>query len=139
MDANKLVYPDYLLFKRRLQSFTAWPPQISQQKTDLANAGFFYSNVSDKVTCFACGVVLCGWRPWDDPWIEHDRHTRSCLYLKMVGGVRLFTNGVIGLSTSHDQHECQPTPPPTLEHRGLRSSRIMKGKDEPDRLAVRTG
>lgn len=132
MDGNKLVYLEYLLFKRRLDSFTSWPPQISQQKTDLAHAGLFYSNVSDKVTCFSCGVVLYGWRPWHDPWIEHDRHTRYCLYLKMVGGVRLFTNGVSGLPTSHVPQECQPSTPSTLEHRGLGSSNITKGKDEPD-------
>ena len=89
MGLNILAYPDYLLFKHRVVSFKSWPPQLSQKNTDLANAGFFYSNVSDRVTCFACGVRLYGWKIRDDPWIEHYKNAKHCLYLNMVGGVRI--------------------------------------------------
>lgn len=133
MDVNKLAYPDYLLFKRRLHSFTSWPIQISQQKADLAHAGLFYSNVSDRVTCFACGVVLYGWKPWDDPWIEHNKHTRYCLYLKMVGGVRLFTSprgrfNALATSSEGRQHVSSPS----IHQLGLETFDTTKGEDEPD-------
>ena len=87
---DSIAHPEYLLFKDRLKTFTAWPPQLSQRKENLSHAGLFYSNVSDRVTCFACGVMLYGWKPRDDPLIEHYNHARHCVYLQMIGGVRLF-------------------------------------------------
>ena len=72
-----------------MKTFTAWPPKLAQCKHDLASAGLFYSNVCDKVTCFACGVMLYGWKTKDNPWIEHYTHSKDCVYLKTVGGVRL--------------------------------------------------
>ena len=89
MDLGNLAHPEYLLFKQRLKSFTSWPPQLSQDKTVLAQAGLFYSNVSDRVVCFACGVNLYGWKSHDEPWIEHYKYARHCLYLNMVGNDRL--------------------------------------------------
>ena len=89
MDLGNLAHPEYLLFKQRLKSFTSWPPQLRQDKTVLAQAGLFYSNVSDRVVCFACGVKLYGWKSHDDPWIEHYNYARHCVYLNMVGSDRL--------------------------------------------------
>ena len=92
MDLQKLAYPEYISFKDRLASYSLWPPQLSQSDYSLAHAGLFYSNVSDRVTCFACGVMLWGWKADDDPWLQHYKHGRNCFYMKMVGGVRLEDN-----------------------------------------------
>ena len=77
--------PQYIRYEDRLASFAAWPPQISQNKTTLARCGLFYSNVSDHVNCFSCGVTLYGWKPEDNPWREHKRLSKNCIYLSMVG------------------------------------------------------
>lgn len=78
-------HPQYIWFENRLCTFTMWPPQLAQNKRTMARCGLFYSNVSDRVTCFSCGVTLFGWKLEDDPWIEHQRLSKDCLYLQMVG------------------------------------------------------
>lgn len=134
---DNLAHPEYLLFKHRLKSFTSWPPQLSQNKTDLAQAGLFYNNVSDRVVCFACGVMLYEWKPHDDPWIEHCKHARHCVYLNMVGGARLFlpqhdgsnTRGVP--ATSNEMLHQQRTNP-SNPFRGLWAQGATAGLDSPD-------
>ena len=78
-------HPQYLWYKDRLATFTMWPPQLMQNKRTLARCGLFYGNVSDHVTCFSCGLTLYGWKPTDNPWIEHYRLSKDCSYLKLVG------------------------------------------------------
>lgn len=91
VNMDNLAHPEYMMFKQRLKSFTSWPPQLNQKKTDLAHAGLFYSNVSDRVVCFACGVMLYGWNPQDNPWLEHCKYAAGhCAYLNMVGDFGLF-------------------------------------------------
>lgn len=132
MEISKVAHPDYAMFKQRLESFTLWPPQLSQKKTDLAHAGLFYSNVSDRVTCFACGVMLYGWKPQDDPWIEHYHHTKRCVYLNMVGGVRLLVHdhGGPGCLWAKPKEVLarQSTTPPNPLH----GAWTHAGMDEPD-------
>ena len=90
MDCTRVLYPGYACFKTRLDTFASWSALLRPEGWDLAHAGFVYTNFGDKVTCFACGIVLCGWKREDDPWLEHHRHARDCVYLNMVGGVRLW-------------------------------------------------
>lgn len=91
MEPRHLAHPSYVYFRKRLDSFASWPPQMRPKPCDLAHAGYFYTNLSDKVCCFACGLMMHDWNRDDDPWLEHHRHTRHCVYLKMVGGVRLWS------------------------------------------------
>ena len=84
MDKSNLAHPHYLMYKSRLKTFATWPPQLAQTKWELARAGFLYRNESDKVTCFACGVSLYGWKTEDDPWREHNKHSGNCPYLNIV-------------------------------------------------------
>ena len=74
MDMQQIAHPEYVLFKDRLATYSLWPPQLTQTDYKLAQAGLFYSNVSDRVTCFACRILLWGWKEDDDPWLEHYKH-----------------------------------------------------------------
>ena len=122
-----------MMFKHRLNSYSSWPPQIAQTKQDLAHAGLFYSNVSDRVTCFACGVMLYGWKIRDDPWIEHYNHVRDCFYLNMVGGVRLVVHDRPIAGTNPDKREDREwRSPPSPRHESRTHERT--GIDEPDDL-----
>ena len=125
MDLHNLAHPEYSFFKDRLASYSLWPPQLSQSDYSLAHAGLFYSNVSDRVTCFACGIMLWGWKSNDDPWLEHFIHGKNCFYMKMVGGVRL--KGLSGTpamsSKPYDLWECAALQGPWAKN---------EMKDEPD-------
>ena len=59
-------------------------------KIELAHAGLFHTNTSDKVICFARALLFCSLKQDDEPWLEHYQHASDCQYLKIVGGVRLW-------------------------------------------------
>ena len=85
---NNAVYfekSDLVYYEDRLKTYEHWPKQIKQSKQNLARAGFYYTGEGDKVTCFACKLSLITWEPTDDVWIEHQKWTTTCLYLKIVG------------------------------------------------------
>ena len=78
------LYPEYQSMTQRLKSFDRyWPRQLSQTPYQLAWAGFFYTQTSDKVKCYCCGVTLHQWESTDVPWEEHlIHHTRPCEFLR---------------------------------------------------------
>lgn len=54
-----------------------WPhtvPATSPPPTELADAGFYYTGVQDRVRCFHCGLVLHSWEPTGLPWHAHARN-----------------------------------------------------------------
>ncbi|XP_061214079.1 E3 ubiquitin-protein ligase XIAP [Neopsephotus bourkii] len=73
----------------RLKSFHNWPFNGQLTPKELANAGFYYTGVGDKVACFCCGGKLTNWEPGDRAWSEHQRHFPRCLYVlgRDVGNV----------------------------------------------------
>lgn len=79
-------YPDLSLFEARLVTFETWPASAQQKPADLAEAGFFYMGVEDKVKCFFCEKKLVKWRRTDDPWLEHIKHQPTCHFVLMNRG-----------------------------------------------------
>ncbi|AJD20163.1 IAP_b [Tipula oleracea nudivirus] len=69
----------------RLRTFSTWPA-ITQTKEDLSRCGFYYTNVSDQVCCFSCGVNIYGWQPNDNPWEQHVFLSKNCNFLKTTIG-----------------------------------------------------
>ena len=122
MDMQQIAHPEYVLFKDRLATYSLWPPQLTQTDYKLAQAGLFYSNVSDRVTCFACGILLWGWKEDDDPLLEHYKHRKDCFYMKMVGGVRLEAEQKLP-ATSTKPYEMWKNATPWTKNK----------KDEPDK------
>ncbi|XP_061192264.1 death-associated inhibitor of apoptosis 2-like [Saccostrea echinata] len=81
-------YPEYMKFAERLATFSEWPKFLKgPSKKDLARAGFIYTGLGDKVTCFSCGITLRNWEPLDDAYNEHNRWSKNCVYSNMVAGV----------------------------------------------------
>ena len=77
-------------YEERLKSFTTWPRFLYPRPEALARAGFFYTGVSDKVTCFWCGKTVHDWEPNDMPVEEHKRWSSTCAFLTMMchpGGI----------------------------------------------------
>lgn len=70
----------YEYFAIRLREFYGWPAQ-HPKPVAMAAAGFYFQHIRDVVRCFACGVQLCDWVPYDDPIVEHKKFSPDCLFL----------------------------------------------------------
>ena len=84
-DAISCENTKFMFYEDRLLTFEHWSKQIQPDKYRLAKAGFFYTGELDKVICFACGVTLREWERTDDPWVEHNKWSKNCVFLKMTG------------------------------------------------------
>jgi hypothetical protein len=65
-------------YDKRLETFQdTWPHQnkSEQNKIKMAEAGFFYTGVEDRVQCAFCLISLEAWEPGETPTQEHRRHT----------------------------------------------------------------
>jgi hypothetical protein len=84
-EAAKLKYAAAKLkhAAERLKTFHAWPKFLLPKRSQLANAGFVYTNQGDRVRCFACKVLLCDWKRSDDPFAEHYKWSNDCEFLKV--------------------------------------------------------
>ncbi len=78
------AHPGYEHGVRRMESFKTWPIALPVKGVDLARAGFFYTQQSDKVTCFVCGGSLHKWVPGDSAYNQHKKHFPNCEYIKTV-------------------------------------------------------
>ena len=87
VDPSPYHYPKYRYMSSRLHTFSRWPKFLPGPTCkDMARAGFVYTQVGDKVTCFSCGVSVKDWEPGDDAFKEHLRWSKHCTYAKMVCG-----------------------------------------------------
>ena len=75
---------DRVFYADRLKTFEHWPKQLTPDKYALAQAGFYYTGVGDKVTCFACNLSLHHWESTDSALREHLKWSKNCTYLRIV-------------------------------------------------------
>ncbi|XP_016970888.2 death-associated inhibitor of apoptosis 1 isoform X2 [Drosophila rhopaloa] len=79
-------YPEYAVESTRLRTFEAWPRNLKQKPQQLAEAGFFYTGVGDRVRCFSCGGGLKDWDDNDEPWEQHALWLSQCRFVKLMKG-----------------------------------------------------
>jgi len=84
----------YRTEQARLWSFVDWPKSIKQRPEALAEAGFYYTGVGDKVKCFYCDGGLRDWEPDDEPWVQHARWFDKCDYVLTVKGAEYVQQAV---------------------------------------------
>lgn len=77
-------YPEYTIEAARLRSFAEWPRNMKQRPAQLADAGFFYTGIGDRVKCFSCGCGLKDWDNDDEPWEQHALWFPKCRYLNLL-------------------------------------------------------
>ena len=82
--------PEYCFYEERLSTFVCWPLQISPNKFELAECGFYYTGQGDVVKCFSCGIKVCQWLVTDDARKEHLKYSPNCIFLKMIGASSIF-------------------------------------------------
>lgn len=90
----QMEYPEYAIEAARCRSFAEWPRTMKQKPRELAEAGFFYTGVGDRVNCFSCGGGLKDWDENDEPWEQHAQWLSKCRYLKLMKG-QAFVDAVI--------------------------------------------
>ncbi|XP_004519914.1 death-associated inhibitor of apoptosis 1 isoform X2 [Ceratitis capitata] len=86
MQLYRPEYPEYAIEAARLRSFEAWPRNMKQRPKDLADAGYFYTGIGDRVKCFSCGCGLKDWDDDDEPWEQHAMWFPKCRYLNLLKG-----------------------------------------------------
>ena len=69
-------------FSMRLKSFSTWPKYAPVAAQELANAGWFYTGLSDRVQCAWCNGVVYNWEEGDTGFGEHHKHYPNCDFLK---------------------------------------------------------
>lgn len=79
-------FPEFAIETTRLRSFEDWPKIMKQRPAQMADAGFFYTQISDRVICFSCGGGLCKWEENDDPWEQHALWYSKCNYVQLLKG-----------------------------------------------------
>jgi len=78
------AHKNYVTEQARLSTYSTWPPALPQRPQELAQAGFFYTGLSDQVKCFYCDGGLESWEKQDDPWSEHQKWFSDCTFVKMM-------------------------------------------------------
>lgn len=80
----KPVHLRYQLFAARVESFSntnEWRKHYNFDKYSMADAGFFYTGIEDRVECFFCAGSLDSWEVDDDPWQQHALKFDRCPYV----------------------------------------------------------
>ncbi|XP_041364314.1 baculoviral IAP repeat-containing protein 2-like [Gigantopelta aegis] len=98
------LHPQFEDEEDRKRTFEYWPclPQTEEQ---LIEAGFYFTGISDKVVCFACGFGLRKWRPTAEPWVEHARHSPDCQFVKEKKGEEFIQQAA---AITEDLTKCDP-------------------------------
>lgn len=70
----------------RLETFNCgWPLDFLQPKI-MANAGFHYKGIKDRVECAYCSREFDDWKREDDPLVEHKRNSPQCPFFRISTG-----------------------------------------------------
>lgn len=79
-------FPEFAIETIRLRTFEEWPLMMKQTPKEMSDAGFFYTQISDRVICFSCGGGIWKWDKHDDPWEQHAAWNSNCKYVLLVKG-----------------------------------------------------
>ena len=83
-ECRNMVHPKYKTRSVREGTFArCWPPSIPVKPDELAAAGFYYTGMGDKVSCFYCGISLMNWKRGDKAMTEHYKYSPNCSYAKL--------------------------------------------------------
>ncbi|KAE8635934.1 hypothetical protein XENTR_v10002790 [Xenopus tropicalis] len=90
----------------RLDSFKKWPENAHANPTSLAEAGFYYTGITDNVKCFTCGVCIHSFEPGDDLYTEHKKFSPACAFLHKLSHAK--DEQIPNLSAQHlwKRREC---------------------------------
>lgn len=73
-------------YTSRLQTFKKWYLNLVQNPSDLANAGFVWTGVSDAVKCVSCNCIIRNWTTRHRPLQRHLDESENCEFLRRTLG-----------------------------------------------------
>lgn len=79
-------HPTFRSLARRLETFATYPKDQTPSAEKLAQAGFRYMGVSDRMSCFHCGGGVMNWMTYEEPWEEHARWYPNCGFVLQSKG-----------------------------------------------------
>ncbi|XP_012276923.1 baculoviral IAP repeat-containing protein 7-A isoform X2 [Orussus abietinus] len=116
--------PKHATYEGRLRTFEGWPENLRQTPEMLANAGFYYFGIGDRVRCFHCDGGLRDWEATDDAWTEHARWFPRCGYVSLVRGQEFIKHcvdtrppldpAILGGVSEDEGTDVTETPPPSI-------------------------
>lgn len=83
------INPHMASLDRRIETFDhRWPKNgVTTSVASIAHAGFFYTGVSVKTSCFYCDGCIQSWESVEEPWTEHAKHFPQCQYVVWKKGI----------------------------------------------------
>lgn len=114
---------DYSNKYTRIDSFQNWSKSDIISPEELAEAGFYYTGVADKVKCYACNGGLEDWTEFDNPMYEHALFFGDhCMFMKLVKGDQ-FIEDVKSLAEAN--HRDSQTKPRYCEQSVIQKTEIV--------------
>lgn len=107
-------YPAFVEESDRLQTYCHFPAGCPVRPAALAEAGFFYSGVDDRVRCFYCNLGMHQWETGDAPWEQHACLSPRCNYLLSVKG-RGYISETLSIYVGHAGTVAPTSAPPTQQ------------------------
>ena len=74
----------------KLKTYKNWEITYQSPK-NLAAAGF-YCHINGVVVCNDCNLILTDWDTQDDPFVEHEKNSPDCLFIKTFGQMKTIPN-----------------------------------------------
>lgn len=81
---NNIYSTKYKYYDDRIVTFDTWPKAHPVKSHKLCASGFIYTGKSDRVICFCCKLIINCLNSNDNPFIEHQKLSSNCEYIKMV-------------------------------------------------------
>ena len=71
-----------IIDRARTYTFSNWP-SITPSAQDMSLAGWWYTNIADRVICIHCDTMLHNWCETDRPYEIHRLKSPRCFYVRM--------------------------------------------------------
>ena len=92
-------FPEDAIYKdetKRNESFAGWPGKTNfVRPEELADNGFVYTGIADKVRCVFCGATFEEWEEGDSPYTEHREQSPGCPLVKIIERSNIVEQGII--------------------------------------------
>ncbi|CAB3246353.1 unnamed protein product [Arctia plantaginis] len=113
----------------RKETFKRWPHMDYKWALParMAQAGFYHQpspSGDDRAMCFTCLVCLVCWEKSDEPWVEHERHSPNCPFVRGE-----YTHNV-PISVTNATACAVPSPNVTIVSKGNTGDLIATGTPE---------
>jgi hypothetical protein len=79
---HTIKFPTLVDVSKRLKTFEHWPKYMIPSAKTLADIGFYYKGIGDRVQWHCCGVILMNWKPDDSPIKEHLKYSSNCEFIR---------------------------------------------------------